>query len=348
MSNRGRQRHPGSANRAKTKLGFTLVELLVVIAIIGVLIGMLLPAVQQVRNAAQRNACANNLRQIAVAVANFETAKGYYPTSFDVEPGELVRGSWSIHAKLFPLIEQSAAFGKINFEVDWHDQVDGGIPAFGAPIYSCPSDAKAGLRFQDGAEYVHSTSYGFNMGTWFIYDPLTGDAGDGAFRVGRPTSHRSFEDGLSNTLAASDVKSFTSYIRNADSFDSRMPDVPVHFLGAAGELKLGPDDNSNTGHTVWCDGRVHHTGFTTTFVPNTIVPFVHDGKSYDIDFNSRQEGRDVSLPTYAAVTARSYHAGGINYARMDGSIGFITSGIALPIWRALGTADGGETSAVIP
>ena len=56
--------------------------------------------------------------------------------------------------------------------------------------------------------------------------------------------------------------------------------------------------------------------------------------SYDIDFNSRQEGRDLSLPTYAAVTARSYHAGGINSASMDGSVGFITSGIDLPTWRA--------------
>ena len=273
---------------------------------------------------------------------------GYYPTTFDVTPGEIVRGSWSIQAKLFPLIEQSSAYAQIDFAVDWHDQVATGIPAFGAPVYRCPADANAGLRYRDGAKYVHSTSYGFNMGTWFIYDPVTGETGDGAFCVGQPTSHHSFVDGLSNTLAASDVKSFTSYIRNASSFDSATPVSSLHFLAASAELKLGPNDDSNTGHTVWCDGRVHHAGFTTTFGPNTVVPYVVDGISYDIDFNSRQEGRDLSQPTYAAVTARSYHFGGINAARMDGSVGFVDSGIDLPTWRALGTADGGETNAVLP
>ena len=103
-----------------------------------------------------------------------------------------------------------------------------------------------------------------------------------------------------------------------------------------GEFKL------DTGHTVWCDGRVHHTGVTTVFTPNTNVPYRQGGRKFDIDYNSQQEGRDLTRPTYAAVTSRSFHPGGVNVAHMDGSVTFISDSIDLVIWRALGTASGGE------
>lgn len=317
-------------------------ELLVVIAIIGILIGMLLPAVQKVRSAARRISCGNNLKQIYLALANHESAYGRYPTSFDAVRGEITRGSWSIHAKLLPMIEQANAQDLIDFNVDWHEQVESGIPAFGAPVYSCPSDYLAGIREKDGAAYVHSTSYGFNMGSWMVYDPVTGQGGDGAFRVSTPTEHSTFADGLSNTLAATDVKSFTSYIRNVPGFDGTFPNSSSSFQGINGELKLGPDRRRNTGHTVWSDGRVHHSGFTTVFGPNTSVPYELDGKTYDIDFNSQQEGRDLVNKTYAAVTARSYHEQGVNIARMDGSVDFFSDSIDLDVWRAMGTARGHE------
>lgn len=339
--------HPplNSISRSQTKkrlAAFTLVELLVVIAIIGILISMLLPAIQQVRAAARRVSCANNLRQLALAVHNHESAFGHYPASFQAPLNSLVRGSWSIHAQLLPNVEQANARNRVNLEVDWHDQVDSGVPGFGVPVFSCPSDFNAGARRRDGQPYVHSTSYGFNMGSWRIFDPRTGEIGDGAFRVNRGTKHATFEDGLSNTMCASDVKSYTSYIRNVPGFDGAYPGSIDHFQGTTGELKLGPRSDQNTGHTVWTDGRVHHTGFTTVFAPNTFVPFDHDGQTYDIDFNSQQEGRDLNNPTYAAVTARSHHEAGVNVSRMDGSVGFVSDTIAIEIWRGLGTADGGE------
>lgn len=321
---------------------FTLVELLVVIGIIGILVAMLMPAIQQVRSAARRVSCANNLRQLALAAHNYESASGRYPASFQASLNKITRGSWSIHAQLLPHVEQSNAQVKVDFQVDWHDQVDTGVPGFGVPVYSCPSDFNSGARQRDGRPYVHSTSYGFNMGSWFIFDPQTGESGNGAFRVNRGTKHATFEDGLSNTMCASDVKSYTSYIRNIPNFDGQYPGSIDHFLGMAGDLKLGPRPEQNTGHTVWTDGRVHHTGFTTVFSPNTIVPYEHDGQTYDIDFNSQQEGRDLTNPTYAAVTARSHHEAGVNVCRMDGSVGFVSDSIDITIWRGLGTADGGE------
>ena len=321
---------------------FTLIELLVVITVISILVGLTIPAVQSVRRTAQSLACKNNLRNIGVAVTNYQSSKKFFPPSFEVPVGGTVRGSWSIHARIMPYVEEDNAHKRIDFALDWHDQVDTGIPSYAAPLFTCPSEPNTRIRQKDGGDYVYGTNYGFNMGSWFIYDPVTGQAGDGAFRVNGKTRSRDIGDGLSQTLCAVDVKSYTSYIRNVPIIDPALPDSPGYFEGVSGELKLGPFQDENTGHTVWCDGRVHHTGFTTVYSPNTRVTYTLGGTVYDIDYNSQQEGRDLTRPTFAAVTSRSYHSAGVNGLNMDGSVRFISDSIDLEIWRALGTADQGE------
>ncbi len=327
---------------ARRNGGFTLIELLVVIAIISILMGLALPAIQAVRRTATRLSCANNMRQIGIAVMNYEAARRYFPPSFEVPFGSTVVGSWSIHGRIMPYVELDNAYKQIQLDVDWHSLVDTGVPALAIPIYNCPAEPNSIVRIKDGKPYVHPTNYGFNMGTWFIHDPVTNAVGDGAFRVNRPTRPRDFVDGLSNTLCAADVKAYTSYIRNVTVIDPTLPSSPNHFMGATGELKLGPVLSNNTGHTVWTDGRVHHSGFTTVFTPNTRVPYVYNGNEYDINYNSQQEGKDLNRPTYAAVTARSYHSGGINTVRMDGSVHFVSNTISLDVWRSMGTASGDE------
>jgi prepilin-type processing-associated H-X9-DG protein len=114
-------------------------------------------------------------------------------------------------------------------------------------------------------------------------------------------------------------------------------------MAYSGQMKLGPDLQQNTGHTEWCDGRVHHSGFTTVFRPNTVVPYVFNGDTYDIDFNSVQEGKRNDQSTFAAITSRSWHAGGlVNTAFLDGSTVSISDAIDLQLWRDLSTIFGRE------
>jgi prepilin-type N-terminal cleavage/methylation domain-containing protein/prepilin-type processing-associated H-X9-DG protein len=335
----------------RSRRGFTLVELLVVIAVIGVLVALLLPAVQAAREAARRCQCQNNLKQVALAMHNYDSAIGSYPPSFCIVPGTVLsgnNGSWSAQGRLMPYIEQGNAYEQVRLDVAWDAAANRntGVPTMQIAMYRCPSEVNTQVRVDPaGLPYIMPLNYTFNFGTWLVHHPANQQGGDGALFVNSRLTAASFIDGLSNTLCASEVKTFTSYIRNTSDPGPTPPTSPTAFQGMPGQLKLGPKLNDNTGHTEWCDGRVHHSGFTTVFTPNTKVRYDNGGQTYDIDFNSRQEGQSATQPTYAAITARSFHSGGmVNAAMMDGSVLVIDKTIALPVWRALGTRSGGEVT----
>ena len=330
--------------------GFTLVELLVVIGVIAVLVSLLLPAIQNAREAARRTSCRNNLRQIGLALHNYVDVNRCFPPAFCVSREELqteTGASWSVHARLLPYLEQAAAYEMIDLDVDWHDQVDTGISFLKLPVYLCPSEPADHHRTRDGRPYVSPVSYAFNMGTWRVFDPVRRQHGSGLFGVNSSLSFASIADGTSNTLAASEVRTYQSYIRNTDDPGTTVPDRADAFRGISGDLKLSLDPNRNTGHTVWPDGRVHHTGFTTTFTPNTRVLYLHEGYEYDIDYTSRQEGKSATQTTYAAVTSRSYHPGSVHSLLADGSVRTVASEIALPVWRAMGTVASGDQESLL-
>ncbi len=328
------------------RFAFTLVELLVVIAIIGILIGMLLPAVQSVREAARKTSCLNNMRQMGLALLSYEAAFESFPSSFEIEPGTVLtgnNGSWSIHGRLLPFLEQTNARKLVDLNVAWDSQSNTGVPTLRIPVFICPSEIHDMVRVgSDGNPRVYPQNYGFNMGTWLVYDPVQGRRGDGPFFVNSETPIAGVTDGTSNSLCAGEVKAFTSYIRNTSDPGSEPPNSPEAFLGFSGQLRLGQDINSNTGHTEWPDGRVHHSGITTSFTPNTFVRYEFEGDTYDIDFNSVQEGQRIDQPTYAAVTSRSYHPGTVNVCLLDGSARSISNSISPTTWRSLGTINGGE------
>lgn len=336
---------------AMRRSGFTLVELLVVIAIIGTLVALLLPAVQAAREAARRISCQNNLKQIGLAVHNFQTVQGIFPAGYVIPPGTTINtlnGSWSVHGRLLPYVEQGTAYAQVRLDLPWDapENKASGVPIMRIPMFLCPSETNDTVRVDSsGAPKVYPQTYGFNFGTWLVFDPNTGRGGDGSFFVNSRLTPAEFGDGLSKTLCAAEVKAFTPYFRNTSDPGPTIPASPAVLAAFAGgaQFKLGPNTNDNTGHTEWPDGCVHHSGITTAFGPNTKVAYEHtDGRTYDIDYNSRQEGRSATQPTYAAVTARSYHPGIVNVVMMDGAVKSIADNIELEVWRSLSTRDGRE------
>jgi prepilin-type N-terminal cleavage/methylation domain-containing protein len=348
--------------------GFTLVELLVVIAIVATLIGLLLPAVQGAREAARRTACATNARQLALAVLNFESAKRHFPPSMIHKPGTTFtsnNGSWSVHGRIMPYIEEGASAVKVNMEQAWDDGFTTGTPdptknwatvrQLRITTFACPSDANNVSRTKSGVTYVYPHTYGFNFGTWFVYDPATGAGGDGAFHPNSKFKSGAFGDGMSKTLCVAEVKAFTPYVRNTSDPGGTYPPGsppadPAVMSGLAtgassSDQKLGATTNDCTGHTEWPDGRVHHAGFTTVFPPNTRVPHTVGGITHDFDFNSRQEGSSATQKTFAAITSRSHHKGLVTVSMLDGSTKAVNDEIDGAVWRALGTRAGGETAA---
>lgn len=317
-----------------SRQAMSLVELLVVIAIIGVLASLLMPAVQAAREAARCIQCANNLKQIGLALHNHESNRKHLPPLGDY----LTHGStvyWSIHARLLPFVEQSNLHTLIDFSRPISAQP--AVARVRVPHLLCPSEKNDRER-PDGPTFVHyPLTYGANTGEWLLFQPPQ-PRGSGVFQLNRATRFAEITDGLSSTLGMAEVKAFTPYLRDSGSpsrIDIAIPDenqLP----------QFGGEFKADSGHTEWVDARVHQTGFTTTFAPNTLVKHVVNGQSFDIDFNSMREGRSTTLPTYAAVTSRSYHVGGVNVLLMDGSVRFIGSTIALETWRALGSRDRGE------
>lgn len=319
----------------KKRIGFTLVELLVVIAIIGILIGLLLPAIQAARSAARRSSCANNLRQIGLALQNYHTTLGRIPPSGIYLPGQ-THSSWSIQARLLPFLEQDNLSDLIHWGMPYSGQPQ--VTEFRVPTYLCPAEPDDVPRVTSSLTH-YPLNYAANLGTWFVFDPVSRKTGDGMFEVNGQRTYAGVRDGLSNTIAFSEVKAYNPYLRDGGSpgaLGAAYPLNPAEVIGFGGNFK------ENSGHTEWVDARVHQTGFTGTFGPNTEVLFQVNGETYDVDFNSSREGKTTNQPTYAAVTSRSYHSGGVQVTMADGSTRFVAEDVKLGVWRSMCTRFGRE------
>ena len=268
-----------SAKRHHT-VGFTLVELLVVIAIIGVLIGLLLPAVQAAREAARRVSCTNNVRQLGLAMHNYESARSEFPPSLHLGVNQY---RWSALSRVLPYVEQENLASAFQFDQDYHSIFLNGalLKSQRVATLICPSEERDEPRLDgNGEPRDYITNYGVNWGVWKVFDPSTGES-DGPFPPNEGLPGRQISDGLSNTLMIAEVKGWTPYLRDVGG-DQPVVTDPSQISGLGGDFK------SNSGHTEWVDGRVHQSGFTTTFAPNTVVPHVVDGVTYDVDFNSNR------------------------------------------------------------
>jgi len=341
--------------------GFTLIELLVVIAIIGVLIALLLPAVQAAREAARRIQCTNNMKQLGLALMNYESSLGTLPPTLCMTGTVGVvawTNSFGAIPRILPFAEQGNVFNAINFDLDMY--AAGGpnrtATATFLDILVCPSEPKREFTHTVGGR-MNVLSYGFCEGDWFVWGGVgTTGYNRSAFGPNQSRKLSEFTDGLSNTLWMSEGKAYTPYYRDCNAqgtltnfgpgkmFDAtRVPPPDAAPYAVAPEYKGGcalRDGTTEGGHSEWVESSVHHAGFTTAWPPNKKISGGPAGEFADIDLNSRRE--KIGGMTFAAITARSYHPGGVNSLMGDGSVRFVKSGVAGTTWRALGSVGSGE------
>lgn len=367
-----------------SRRAFTLIELLVVIVIIGMLIALLLPAVQAARSAARRSHSSNNLKQIGLALHNYEAARLHYPPSWkepDFPNGNDFNG-WSIHALLLPYLEKSEITTRIDYNQPYTEYTSSGslggvttadgdsnqnLSGLRVPVYVSPDEPRDEARLKGGEPTHYPVNYAANMGTFLVWNPDTGEVGNGAFAPGKGFRAGAYHDGLSNTMAFAEVKAWQPYGRNTgyDATDSNISnlvatvtpvvDGVINTPAAVADIEAlvqaadaTGNYKTNSGHTEWVDGRAHQTGFTTLFAPNqqVLVDAKSDGVLVDVDWTNWQEGKDRVIggeqTTWSAVTARSYRSEGVLTLFMDGGVRTVTPEINLGVWRAVSTRAGGE------
>jgi len=308
---------------------FTLIELLVVIAIIASLIGLLLPAVQKVREAAARAQCSNNVKQLALASHGFHDALGYLPPSRDAN-------SLSAHMYLLPYIEQDNVFRLVDKTVTWNHANNATPRAAAIKTFICPSDPVNSVP----AGFA-GNNYRVNNGSGLLFGlPATNPADpnaslpapSGPFFLNSKVTMVGITDGTSNTC------SFSEH-RKGDFNNAISSPTDTFWLGSAKGLYPATPDESVT----MCNG-INTADLLWQGMSDVGAPWIYGYHSTTIYFHVNvPNSRSCMYPAgRIATTADSAHSGGVNVAMCDGSIRFVRDTIPLAAWRAMGTRNGGE------
>ena len=256
-------------------------------------------------------------------------------------------GGWSVQARILPYMEQTNLFAECNFSINKEDPTNQAAIGLNLPVYLCPSMIDTAVSEHD---YGRSgiTGYGVCMGDWFVWGGFNGPQNRSAFGPNRSRRLAEFTDGLSQSLAIAEVKTYQpiyicdnaqlSLVNNPNN----VPSPSADYLAVAPEY-LGGCRLYELAHTEWSDGKCHATGFTTAWPPNAVTLGTPNlGRDVDVQSANEEQGGQ----TFGAITARSYHPEGLNVMLADGSARFVGNGIDGNIWRALGTVGGGETASL--
>jgi prepilin-type N-terminal cleavage/methylation domain-containing protein/prepilin-type processing-associated H-X9-DG protein len=349
---------------------FTLIELLVVIAIIGVLIALLLPAVQQAREAARRIQCTNNLKQMALAAMNFESVNNTLPPG--VGPYPVVDGGGgraTVAAQLLPYIEQRSMYALFNFDrnlnltgpTSFNDTAQTQI----VNTFVCPSDPSSS-KLLAGTSQLGYSNYFASIGN------------TAAMQIGTATwqDNNSSRFGIFNYLIDTsqprylDAPTNTQFNREYNrAIATRLADITD---GTSNTAMLAETKRSravaNTAAEIPIEDLINVYTITGDFMGNDLVTPPNDCRTFANQIRLRYRGQQYyrSLPStgYYSHTVppnyklwdcsnnanfnqvhgatRSYHPGGVNVAFCDGSVKFIKDTVNPTNWRAVGTRAGGE------
>jgi prepilin-type N-terminal cleavage/methylation domain-containing protein len=313
----------------KSKRAFTLVELLVVIAIIGVLVALLLPAVQAAREAARRSQCSNNLKQIALAMHNYADTNG---GTFPAGEYNCCWGTWLVG--LLPYIEQKTLFDQYQYfgalnatggnatATQYNAAPNLLVTTMQIKAYTCPSDTKsAGSGFNNNVTYHN---YVANHGnTTLMRQTTMGTATTGQPNMfnGAPFIYLTSAASTPQVVRLAEVTDGTS---NTLAFSETVQGKGGDYRGLA-----------------WSSSGAHFESF---LAPNSTQPDTLATASNCLT-NTRPNPpcATAANPNLQTTGARSRHPSGVQAALCDGSVRFVTSNINLDMWRYLSTTGGGET-----
>jgi prepilin-type N-terminal cleavage/methylation domain-containing protein len=320
-----------STHPRNVRPAFTLVELLVVIAIIGILIGMLLPAVQQVREAARRTQCSNRIRQLALAAQNFESTHKHFPN-----PAAGSLEGYSLIAQILPFVEQANLQSQIDFDQDllqglpWAPTINpfyASLVGQRISILECPSDSGSPFLEEAGTTWAGSNFFG-NSGTATGVLYVTSQPTDGVFWRGSEVTYANLSDGSSNTALLAETVFGARGDSTTDLLDAQTQMARVSG-GAPGSVTA--EDLVTRVPTRYDGGRagqwirnLPYQGMVNAFFqPNSSQP-------------------DVAFHGDSMSAARSNHSGGVNLSRCDGSTTFVTGSVDLQTWRNLFSRNDGQ------
>lgn len=326
--------------------GFTLVELLVVVAILATLVGLLLPAVQSARESARRSSCTNNVRQLGLAAANHESARGRFPIGAESRPWEARPDfpwqffRWSLLAHLAPFYEEERLLRSLDLTVPLYIGLTPGdiapqnkpIVAIVVPLFLCPADVGTRVSELFGpTNYAGCTGSGVGGGTPFETD--------GIYGINSRTRARDITDGLSKTaaFAESTLGAGPKATTSRDGVDSATG-YGFSFVAPLTEAGCGRPFYYNftdlRGFS-WANGEYRTTLYNHARPPNADA----------IDCLSALMNTPDKSRMYASYgwrPPRSRHRGGVTIGLADGSVRFVSDSVDRAVWQAAATIAGGE------